>query len=249
MNIHPKPSLAIKETKDKLYSLGKEVFSGKWQSVNVDQAMWELFNHDVKFIMPQEISEMVKEIKPNLPWADDHFAERVGGVPLNPPPSSEWWPFAQKGNKQFKSDEKFSHTYTERLWPNHIEGMRYRYGDMQDVVQLLEREPFTRQAFLPIWFPEDTGAHHEERVPCTLGYHFIRRDNWLHLFYFIRSCDYIRHFRDDIYLAMRKAKWVLETLQGRSKKWDDVKLGIYDMKIVSLHCFAGEKEVLKQNNK
>ena len=63
------------------------------------------------------------------------------------------------------------------------------------------------------WIPEDTGAHHGERVPCTLGYHFIRRDDYLHMFYFIRSCDYIRHFRDDIYLAMRKAHYILEGLK------------------------------------
>ena len=69
------------------------------------------------------------------------------------------------------------------------------------------------------------------------------------MFYFIRSCDYIRHFRDDIYMAMRKARFVLDELQKRNKDWADVKLGIYDMKIVSLHCFAGEKEILKQSSK
>lgn len=249
MSFSQYPSHAIKKTKEKLYSLGKEVFSGKWQSVDVDHAMWELFNHNFSTAMPQTIEEMVKEIKPNLPWADDHFEERVGGKPLNPPPSNEWWPFAQVGNKQFKSEAKFSHTYPERIWPPVKTGIRFSYGDMNDVINLLDREPFTRQAYLPIWFPEDTGAHHKERVPCTLGYHFIRRDDWLHMFYFIRSCDYIRHFRDDIYMAMRKARFILDELQKRNKDWADVKLGIYDMKIVSLHCFAGEKEILKQNNK
>ena len=48
---------------------------------------------------------------------------------------------------------------------------------------------------------------------------------------------------------MRKAKWVLDTLKTRSKDWDDVNLGIYDMKIISLHVFSPEREVLKQNNK
>ena len=249
MSFSQYPSHAIKKTKEKLYSLGKEVFSGKWQAIDVDHAMWELFNHNFSCAMPQEIEDMVKEVKPNLPWADDHFEERVGGRPLNPPPSNEWWPFAQRGNKQFKADEKFSHTYPERIWPPHRKGIRYSYGDMDDVIDLLEREPFTRQAYLPIWFPEDTGAHHKERVPCTLGYHFIRRDEWLHMFYFIRSCDYLRHFRDDIYLAIRKAKWVLEELQKRNKDWKDVKLGMYDMKIISLHCFEGEKEILKQKSK
>ena len=248
MNLTYYPSAAIEKSKEKLYSLGQEVFSGKWQSVDVDQSMWELFNHNVKCAMPQSVEDMVKEIKPNLPWADDHFEERIGGKPLNPPPSNEWWPFAQRGNKQFKADEKFSHTYPERLWPPYRNGVRYKYGDMGDVIDLLEREPFTRQAFLPIWYPEDTGAHHKERVPCTIGYHFIRRDDWLHLFYFIRSCDIIRHFRDDIYMAMRKAKFVLDELKKRNKDWENVKLGIYDMKIISLHCFANEKGILKQKN-
>jgi len=249
MSFSQYPSHAIKRAKEKLYSLGKEVYSGKWQSVDVEHSMWELFNHNFSTAMPQTIEEMVKEVKPNLPWADDHFEERVSGKPLNPPPSNEWWPFAQSGNKQFKADKKFSHTYPERIWSPYRKGIRFKYGDMDDVIDLLEREPFTRQAYLPIWFPEDTGAHHKERVPCTLGYHFIRRDEWLHMFYFIRSCDYIRHFRDDIYMAMRKARFILDELQKRNKDWADVKLGIYDMKIVSLHCFASEKEILKQSNK
>jgi len=249
MKTYQYPSLAIKETKNKLYSLGKEVFSGKWQSIEVKDSMWELFNHNVRCVIPKTISQMVKEVNPNLPWADDHFEERVSGKPLNPPPSNEWWPFAQKNNTQFKSEEKFSHTYPERIWAPPVDGIRFKYGDLDDVINLLDKEPFTRQAYLPIWFPEDTGATHGERVPCTLGYHFIRRDEYLHLFYFIRSCDYIRHFRDDIYLAMRKAHYILETLKNKSKQWEDVKLGFFDMKIVSLHVFKNEKEVLKQNNK
>ena len=32
MSFSQYPSHAIKKTKEKLYSLGKEVFSGKWQS-------------------------------------------------------------------------------------------------------------------------------------------------------------------------------------------------------------------------
>ena len=138
MSFSQYPSHAIKKTKEKLYSLGKEVFSGKWQSIDVDHAMWELFNHNFSCAMPQTIDDMVKEIKPNLPWANDHFEERVGGKPLNPPPSNEWWPFAQRGNKQFKADEKFSHTYPERIWPPYRNGVRYRYGSMNDVIDKAE---------------------------------------------------------------------------------------------------------------
>ena len=168
------------------------------------------------------MEEVASEVRPNLPWAQDHLEERLSGIPLNPPPSNEWWPFAQKSNDRFKKKTQFSHTYPERLWTPKLKGIRYEYGDMNDVVEMLRKEPYTRQAFLPMWFPEDTGAVHGERVPCTIGYHFIRRDDVMHLTYYIRSCDYLRHLRDDVY---------------------------FNMHIVSLHCFKNELGVLKQNNK
>ena len=123
-----------------------------------------------------------------------------------------------------------------------MEGIRYEYGDFGDVIDLLQREPFTRQAFLPMWFPEDTGSVHGERVPCTIGYHFMRRGNYLHIVYYIRSCDYLRHFRDDIYMACRKLHWVLDTLKERDpERWGEVTPGYYAMHITSLHCFNKEK--------
>jgi thymidylate synthase len=78
------------------------------------------------------------------------------------------------------------------------------------VIDLLRDRPTTRQAFIPIWFPEDTGAHHGERVPCTLGYHLMARDGRLKIVYYMRSCDFLRHFRDDVYMAGRLCQWVCE---------------------------------------
>ena len=265
MQLYESADIAIKSTKEKLYNLGQVVNSSRWQSIDVSQGMWELFGHSFGFKMPQSISQMQLDINPNLPWADDHFEERVGRLPLNPPPSNEWWPFAQKSSKKFKSDEQFSHTYPERIWPHKLRGMRYKYGNFDDVIKLLYDEPLTRQAFLPIWFPEDTGAAHGERVPCTLGYHFIVRNDFLHIIYYIRSCDFLRHFRDDIYMACRKAYFVLEELKRielekadfikrqdednppLELKWKDIKLGFFKMHITSLHVFENEKGILKQN--
>ena len=243
-----KPSDSIRYAKEKLYNNGVEVFSGRWQSIDVDQSMMELLNHTIKFIIPESMDEVIEEVKPNIPWAQDHLEERVGGEPLNPPPSNEWWPFAQRGNSQFKAEDKFSHTYPERLWTPKLDGIRYKYGNMSDVVEMLRKEPYTRQAFLPMWFPEDTGAVHGERVPCTIGYHFIRRDDVMHLTYYIRSCDYLRHLRDDIYLACGKLFWILEQLKAEPE-WANVKPGYFNMHIVSLHCFKNELGVLKQKNK
>ena len=112
-----KPSDAIKWAKDELFHHGYTVKTEKWQGIDSPDDMWETMNLSMQFFMPHTIEELVTEIRPNLPWADEHFGERVGGQPLNPPPSHVRWPFAQKNNAQFGGHDKFSHTYPERLWP------------------------------------------------------------------------------------------------------------------------------------
>jgi hypothetical protein len=205
--------------------------------------------------MSSHLKEIGEQIKPNFAWADEHFEERVSGLPLNPPPSHVRWPYAQKNNAEFGGLEKFSHTYPERIWPkfasdipnSKMSGIRYEYGDFNDVVELMSREPFTRQAFLPIWFPEDTGSVTGERVPCTIGYHFIRRGDWVHVVYYIRSCDFFRHFRDDIYLCAKKVFWLIEKLREKDpENWNHVKSGMLTMHITSLHAWASEKSLLKK---
>jgi thymidylate synthase len=120
-----------------------------------------------------------------------------------------------------------------------IQGIRYEYGDLRDVVELLANDPYTRQAYLPVWFPEDTGGG-SKRAPCTIGYHFMMREDKLDINYHIRSCDFIRHFRDDIYLTVRLQLWVLEQCRKLNPQWDDVTLGRFDMQIGSLHVFRND---------
>ena len=88
-----KPKDAIRFAKEKLHQNGVEVFSGKWQSIDVEQPMVELLNHTIKFVIPDNMVQVIDEVRPNLPWAKDHLNERVGGEPLNPPPSNEWFTF------------------------------------------------------------------------------------------------------------------------------------------------------------
>lgn len=227
---------------------------GQWQSRD-DTPMnqtHELANTSICMSLPQSAQKLAKVTGAHLPWAEDHFLERVSGEPLNPSPSEAWWPFASKKegdtNKDHKSEgEAFSHTYPERLWPKlannppfgYQQGIRFAYGDLRDVVVLLCNQPGTRQAYLPLWFPEDTGVVHGKRVPCTLGYHFMIRDDELQITYYMRSCDLIRHFQDDVYMAGRLAQWVVERLnEYRGKAQYSVSELI--MHIVSLHCFEGD---------
>jgi hypothetical protein len=237
-----------------------------WQGLDVkdkpEMATHELVGHSVVADLQGRRSILVykDQIRPDLPWADDHFAERVSGEPLNPPPSEAWWPHAAS-NEQFKEQGIFSHTYPERFWPKAagsihplkvpavsigslIWGIRYPYGDYGDLIRLLVREPYTRQAYLPIWFPEDTGNVSRVRTPCTLGYHFLLTGDRLDITYYIRSCDLLRHFRNDVYFAIRLLLHVLEQLGNDTGIWAVAKPGTFRMHISSLHCFRNDWLVL-----
>lgn len=265
----------------------KPISTGEWQSMNVGDSKPHMTHEleDVTFIIPSipDTKEALEQlVMPDVPWAEDHFQERVSGIPHNPPPSHEYWPHAVRGNDDhLRAGLMFDHTYPERFWPKHAGhqtcpviydkdqhsnsfhcdyvqyscGIRFDYGDLSDVVDLLTRSPLTRQAYLPVWFPEDTGAVQGQRVPCTLGYHFMIRDGRLSCRYFIRSCDVMRHLTNDVYLACRLTQWMVQQVNER---WDtegvpkghplSVKLtvGKLVMHVSSLHAFVGDVPKLRE---
>lgn len=265
--IHPDFSRAIDSVRQRMINTSQIVRTEKWQGIPLEHDMREALNVYFQAFMTNDITKLIEDIKPNLPWADLHFEERISGIPSNPGESYKVWPFYGRDKEMRNANERFTHTYMERFWPKIAGrldeynkamafepnmGIRYEYGDLNDVKYLLASEPLTRQAYLPIFFPEDTGAKHGGRIPCTLGYHFIRRDNYLHIKYYIRSCDYLRHFRDDIYMAVKLVIWLIEQLQkyGPSNgKWDNVKPGIFTMDITSLHIFHNEIGLLEKQRR
>lgn len=263
MRIYPLFKLAIDQIKRDIETVSYEVDGKRWQSVDIsdkpEMKMREVFN--TSFTIPlqnhgMDLETYRADIQPNLPWADNHFLERVRGEPLNP--GEEWkrWPWANKADTFRQGDGKFSHTYMERYWPQvdmevggQRQGIRYRYGDLLDVANHLVEHPDTRQAFLPVWFPEDTGVVHGERVPCTLGYHFMHRHGYLHMTYYIRSCDFVRHFRDDLYLSIRLLLWMLDEVRSiesiansssATRLWPTVQPGMFVFHCVSMHCFEND---------
>lgn len=265
MTLYPNLEVAIAGCKNRLEMLGQETQQENWQSVKSPDNTWEVLDTSFKCSVPVTFDELVKKVKPNLPWADDHFQERVSGRPMNPGKSYKDWPHFKHMGEKFKEQGEFSHTYMERIWPKHahlsharaghvipevetreMRGIRYAYGDLNSVVELLVRDPSTRQAYIPIWFPEDTGSTEGQRVPCSIGYWLIKRNGYLHMTYYIRSCDIIRHFRDDIYLAIKLLHWVLGECRALgAEKWQAVAPGYFTMHIGSLHCFMSEKGLLK----
>lgn len=249
MKIYPNFTAAIATARQRLIDVGKWVQGDQWQSRDVKSKPEMVMRETLFFsfqvgVMGESLRALREDIRPNAPWVDDHFIERVSGKGLNPGEQWKHWPWGLSADTFRDKDGRFSHTYMERLWPNNCEdpnatpeGIRYGYGDLGSVVRHMQAHPLTRQAYMPIWHPEDTGVMHGERVPCTIGYHFIMRDNYLHTTYQIRSCDVVRHFQDDIYLAVRLKLWLLENLRELDPSWKAISPGFLIMHVGSLHAF------------
>lgn len=263
----------IQDTQHTIRVHSSEVSTDRWQGWNVkgrpDYITHELLNYSCHVPLYGEDLDVYRaDIEPNLPWADDHFEERVCGYPINP--GTQWanWPWGKAAAKHRSADEKFNHNYMERLWPKFagflggtktvdeykdefkkrgfregeaLQGIYHEYGDLNDLVNYLVKEPTTRQAYIPLFFPEDTGWGDGGRKPCTLGYQFIVRDKKLHIYYPMRSCDFVRHFRDDIYLGVRLLLWVLQECRKQDPEtWNGVSPGSYSMHCTSLHVFTND---------
>lgn len=229
----------LKELRKNLYYNGSPIKTAKWQGIENPPEFLEIIHASIKIEMSQTKEHAAELCNPKLPWADEHFEERVSGQPLNPPPSHKNW---LRGNEEYMSGDskKFSHSYPERFWSKTLHsGIRFPIGDLNDIITILKDDMNSRQAYLPIYFPEDLGASVlGERIPCTLGYQFIVRDGKLDVFYPMRSCDVLRHLHNDLYMANRLAIFVKEKAQL------DVKIGTLHFVATSLHCFTNDKNPL-----
>lgn len=75
--------------------------------------------------------------------------------------------------------EKEYYTYNNRIMDNkrHI------------IASLKEMDESNRQAYLPIYTSVDSHFIGEKEIPCSLGYHFFKRNNKLDMVYYMRSLD------------------------------------------------------------
>lgn len=271
---------AHKELRVRMLDEADIVHSKRWQGADIannpNMVCYELTHEHLKLDLQgiESLAHWQQDIQPDLPWADDHFEERVCGLPINPGTHwANWSHNAKAGAEHFLEEGKFNHNYMERYWPRfagHVpaatptpsdwrrlfkdsilpgvppspnRGIKYEYGDLLDVLALLRDDPYTRQAYLPVWFPEDTGGG-SKRTPCTIGYHFLMRSERLDINYHIRSCDFHKHFRNDLYFTVRLLIWALEKLRSSDPAWRDVHPGTFVMQIGSLHVFRTDWDKL-----
>jgi thymidylate synthase len=104
------------------------------------------------------------------------------------------------------------------------------------VISELKQHPNTRQAIMTMY--ERTLDMRKwggkERVPCSLTYQFLLRDDELVLIYNQRSCDFIKFFPADVYFTVKLLQHVAKKIEKPAGKFIHF-LG-------SLHVFAKDVE-------
>lgn len=230
---------SLRQIRSLLLNKGKVIKTERWQGKENPPSFLELLQPVMNLDMVDNEEDLNKLCKTDQPWANEHFMERVSGKPLNPPPSHVKW---RMKTEDYMVDNKFDHTYPERMWPKGLmTGIRFEIGDLLDVVKLLQKDKNTRQAVMPMFSYEDITAGLEgRRVPCSLSWNFIIRDNKMHCLYSMRSCDAVRHLHNDIYFANKLVIWIISHLEY------DIKPGNLQMCMTSLHCFDNDRYALKK---
>lgn len=238
---------------------------GTWQKLDVKESpahqVHELLNVTLWLPMAGTVAGAQCDFQPDLPWAEGHFQERVAGRPVNPGAWHDQWPYHAGRVDLHQNGGKYDHNYMERFWarglvwgtsyppegrlPAHG-GYRFSVGDLGSVVELLVSEPLTRQAYLPVWFPEDTGSQENQRVPCSLGYHFqVTAEGELDVTYHIRSMEAYRHMTNDLYMATRLGQWVAEQVSHHTG-FDPWTMGQLTVQAANLHVFKGDAHRLEE---
>lgn len=155
-------------------------------------------------------------------YCQQEYFDRIDRSGLNPGNSYKirmdlWQKLMSK-----KDGAKFDYTYSERI----------NYSSQLDnAIAALKDDENTRRAMIMIFRPEDTNesSGFQTRIPCSISYQFLIRNNKLMVIYYIRSNDYFKHFPIDIWLTQAMQMYICDQLQ-------DVYPGL---KVGSLNYYAG----------
>lgn len=161
-------------------------------------------------------------------WVHREWRDRKAGG-LNPGTAWKqreevWRPLLEVDDPEH-SIARFSYTYSERMGGEHI----------LKIIQEIKVHPHSRQLFLPVW---DRGIDEKrrgvKRVPCSLGYWFVMRDDQIHITYMMRSCDIMTHYPNDIAMAA-----IMQDFVADSTGYD---IGTFTHFVGSLHAYRKDLE-------
>ena len=160
-------------------------------------------------------------------YCNQEILDRVNREGLNPGNSYKirmdlWQKLMSK-----KDGDRFDYTYSERI--NYIH-------QLDNAIAALKDDEHTRRAMIMIFWPGDTteSSGFQTRIPCSVSYQFLIRNNKLMVLYYIRSNDYFKHFAIDIWLTQAMQSYIFEQLKGT---YPNLKIGSLNYYAGSFHAY------------
>jgi len=249
---------AVNEIARDLYEMGvtrvTETMQDKIIIGDTDFHTRELFNYSFCVVDIGSIDKVFPTFGQDISWAIEEFIERKSEEYINP---GFAWKQRPEMWKQFleRNKGRFSYTYNER----------YRTQLPLLVTRAVE-DPFSRQLILSMWDPTiDPKKLGRDRVPCSIMYHFIARrtiDNKIafDMIYHMRSCDFVNHFINDLFLAgklLTEFVWQVTVLASTNYVANNyfnasanealklLEVGDLYMNISSLHYYRKDEDKVK----
>ena len=214
---------ALSEISRDLSEMGAIVKTKTMQDINIedncDFLTKEIQAYSFCILNDFDKDEIVKE---NLEWCKAEFRERTSNYPLNPGVA---WKLREKVWKEFITGNKFGYTYSERM-----------NKQVNDAIGLLKRDLNSRQCVIQVYDKniDNNNRMGKVRIPCSIFYQLMFRNNALDIIYVMRSCDRFTHFANDIWLACELKSYIADKI--------GVKSGKFFMFISSLHGYKKDME-------
>ena len=179
----------------------------------------ELINYSFAILNVSNLIDVQRNLSNcDFKWADAEFKERITDAYINPGTA---WKIRKEIWTEFlnRNNGKFAYSYNDRI-----------RSQLTNIINEIKKHNYTRQAVLSIYNPTvDSEKIGVDRIPCSMYYQFLFRDNKLHIIYNMRSCDAFTHYHNDIYLAIKLLHYIANKTS--------LPVGNFYMNIGSLHAY------------
>ena len=228
MRIYKNCKEAVKEVGRDLFEMGIEVQTYSMQD-KVVEGDPDFFTQELSPYMfmitdplldPESFMQHIfpEDWEGQLKWCYLEIRERTSDSFLNPGTA---WEIRNEVWAEYIHEGTFAYSYNDRI-----------RVQLPRIITELRNKPGTRQAIVNIHsnFRGDIDKlGGGSRVPCSMHYQFLLRNEKLDLIYVMRSSDYLTHFCNDNWLAI--------ALLGHVCKETGYKPGNYTFTTGSLHAY------------
>jgi thymidylate synthase len=198
---------------------GEYVDNDQVNAVKTTKKCKELLGVSFQIIDWSDRDETLRKNELNKLFCDRDVEDRLSPFPVNPGTAIKFDTAGVLKPYINKDTGRLRYTYSERLW-----------YQIDNIIRLLRDKPGTRQAFMAVWDPkEDVAVLERERVPCSIGYHFLIRGNKLIMLYSMRSLEVDKCLGNDMYTASKMLEYIADQV--------GVEPGYIQFNVGSLHIF------------